>query len=76
MEWLAHSFLAVTPRDAGARKQVVPLLGFSWGFAIDAHEQIALVPPARLRASDWTAHLPLLRASYPTWEFPPPAALA
>ena len=76
MEWLAHSFLAVTPRDAGERKEVVPLLGFSWGFTIDAREQITLTPPARLVASDWTAHLPLLRGSFPTWEFPPPAALA
>jgi hypothetical protein len=34
LDWLAHSFLAFTPRGDDARKQIVPLLGFSWGFAI------------------------------------------
>ena len=74
LTWLAHSFLAVTPRHAGAHKQVVPLLGFSWGFDIDVTGRITIVREAPLSADDWAAHLPYLRASYPRWRFPPPDA--
>src|SRR5271169_2349634 len=47
MKWLAHSFLAVTPfepeimTDLG-RRRITPLLGFSWGFDIDAQGKIEL----------------------------------
>jgi hypothetical protein len=71
LAWLAHSFLAVTPWDMGHR-QVVPLLGFSWGFEIDGGGRITLVPEARLSAADWAGHIPYLSASYPTWHFPSP----
>jgi hypothetical protein len=69
LTWLAHSFLGVTPRDAGARKLVVPLLGFSWGFRIDASEQIVLVAVEKLALTGWDQHIPYLRATYPSWEF-------
>jgi hypothetical protein len=72
--WLAHSFLAVTPWDTGADRQVVPLLGFSWGFEIDAGGRITLVPEAQLSAADWAAHIRYLSTSYPTWRFPLPDA--
>jgi hypothetical protein len=68
MEWLAHSFLAVTPLHDRLRR-VVPLLGFSWGFDIADQGRITLRPVARLSAGDWNAHLPYLRKSYPGWEF-------
>jgi hypothetical protein len=76
IDWLAHSFLGVTPRDAGARKLVVPLLGFAWGFRIDAPDRIALVPVERLAAEHWNGHVEYLSASYPTWEFAPASSLA
>jgi hypothetical protein len=60
--------------DMGADRLVVPLLGFSWGFEINAGGRITLVPEARLSAADWTAHIPYLSTSYPTWQFPPPDA--
>lgn len=72
LDWIAHSFLAVTPRHAGVEKQVVPLLGFSWGFRIDARGRIEPEGPKRLQAADWIAHLDFLRSTYPTWQFPPP----
>jgi hypothetical protein len=72
LEWLAHSFLAFTPRDLGARKQVVPLLGFSWGFEIDAAAHLTLAPLKPLTGADWSVHIPYLRTSYRRWEFPPP----
>jgi hypothetical protein len=70
-EWVAHSFLATTPMIEviqGNPRRVLPLLGFDWGF--DAHGGILeLRNVTRLRAADWDAHLPLLRASYPRWTF-------
>ena len=68
MQWTAHSFLAATPWYPLTR-QVVPLLGFAWGFTIDEHSAIALHSLARLSASDWTSHISLLRASCPSWMF-------
>jgi hypothetical protein len=76
IEWLAHSFLGVTPRDAGARKLVVPLLGFSWGFRIDAPDRMLLVPVERLEAEHWNGHVAYLSARYPTWEFASASSLA
>src|SRR6185369_8533761 len=67
--WLAHSFLCATPRDAGERRQVVPLLGFAWGFQIETQGRIDLAPMTKLAPLDWNQHLPYLRASFPTWEF-------
>lgn len=69
MLWLAHSFLCVTPRDAGTRREVVPVLGFSWGFRIATPDRIDLDPVLKLAPQDWNDHLPYLRSSFPTWEF-------
>jgi hypothetical protein len=69
IEWLAHSFLAVTPREPDAPKRVVPLLGFSWGFVIGEDGRIVLRPVEQLAASDWNDHLPYLRDRYPSWQF-------
>ena len=69
MDWIAYSFLGVTPRDTGARKLVVPLLGFSWGFRIDASEQIVLLPVEKLAAEHWNDLVSDLKATYPSWEF-------
>ena len=72
LKWLAHSFLAVTPWDRGPQRQVVPLLGFSWGFEIEPTGRIIIVREAPLSGEDWVAHVPYLRATYPSWSFPPP----
>jgi hypothetical protein len=72
MTWLAHSFLAVTPRDVGQRKLVVPLVGFAWGFDIDHDREISIVDPIRLTAADWLHHVPYLTDGYRTWEFQSP----
>lgn len=70
MAWLAHSFLADTPLDDPERP-VLPLLGFSWGFDIDATGGITLRGPQALTAADWAAHSPYLAACHPGWTFPP-----
>jgi hypothetical protein len=68
LAWLAHSFLAWTPLFERPR-QVVPVLGFSWGFTIDESESITPRDASELSADDWRAHLPYLRGCYPRWQF-------
>jgi hypothetical protein len=69
LEWLAHSFLAVTRGEQDASKHVVPLLGFAWGFVIGDDGRIVLRPVEQLAAGDWNDHLPYLRDRYPSWQF-------
>jgi hypothetical protein len=68
LDWIAHSFLAVSPLR-GNRRLVRPLLGFSWGFHIVEGGHVILDPAAALRAADWDDHLAYLRKSYPEWQF-------
>jgi hypothetical protein len=68
LEWLAHSFLAMIPREP-ASKRVLPLLGFSWGFVIGDGHDIVLKPVEELATACWNDHLPYLHACYPAWEF-------
>ena len=66
LDWTAHSFLAVIPRHPG-KKLIVPLLGFSWGFIVDAEGHIALSPLQGLRQSAWDSHVSYLQQLYPAW---------
>ena len=69
--WVAHSFLATTPISEvmiGHPRRVVPLMGFAWGFDA-SHGTIELRQIASLATDAWDAHLHLLRASHPRWEF-------
>ena len=68
LDWLAHSFLAVSPRG-GDRRVVTPLLGFSWGFHIADDGSVTLEDVGVLGAEDWRSHLPYLRETYPEWQF-------
>lgn len=68
MEWLAHSFLAMSPLRE-RRRRVVPLLGFSWGFDIDDRARITLKSVTRLSGEEWDAHAAYLGRSYPEWSF-------
>ncbi|GAA3840656.1 hypothetical protein [Streptomyces chiangmaiensis] len=68
MAWLAHSFLAWTPLDQ-AQRHVLPVVGFSWGFDIDATGHIALRLAKPLTAAESDGHLPYLSTCYPAWEF-------
>jgi hypothetical protein len=68
LDWLAHSFLAVSP-PRGNRRVVTPLLGFSWGFHISDDGIVTLEEVAALTAADWESHLPYLRETYADWQF-------
>jgi len=74
MEWVAHSYLASTPiREllAGGPRRVTPVLGFRWGFDIDAGGAVQLREIARIGQAEWNVVLPVLRAAYPApvWTF-------
>jgi hypothetical protein len=68
MEWVAHSFLAASPIEPGAR-QVTPLQGFSWGFT--RRGTISLAPVLPLAPNGWISHIPYLQRAYPNWQFDP-----
>jgi hypothetical protein len=68
LDWVAHSFLAVSP-PRGNRRIVTPLLGFSWGFHIADDRTVTLDPVSPLTAADWESHLSYLRDCYPEWRF-------
>jgi len=67
LDWLAHSFLCASL--AGPMQRAVrPVAAFQWGFVLDAGA-IHVVPPQPLPLAEWATHQPLLRTSYPSWEF-------
>jgi hypothetical protein len=68
LDWVAHSFLAVSPAR-GNRRVVTPLLGFSWGFHIADDGIVTLEEITPLTAADWHSHLPYLSNSYPGWTY-------
>jgi hypothetical protein len=68
LDWVAHSFLAVSP-PRNNRRVVTPLLGFSWGFHIADNGSVTLQDVAALGAADWQSHLSYLRDTYPEWQF-------
>ena len=44
------------------------LLGFAWGFRIEA-EQIVLEPPSPVESDAWNGHRPALSERVPDWRF-------
>ena len=68
LDWLAHAFLAYSPLDAEQR-QVIPILGFSWGFNVDDEAEVTVRPVETLGDDEWTGHRPLLEMTYPGWRF-------
>jgi hypothetical protein len=68
MVWVAHSFLCFSP-TLGTR-EVRAVLGFSWGFDIQAG-QVRLRPVEALGAPSWDGHRVRLSAAYPSWRFSP-----
>ena len=67
LDWLAHSFLCASSTDPMDR-DVVALAGFSWGFVL-GEGGVGLVDAEALAAEDWTRHLEMLSAEFPTWRF-------
>lgn len=75
-EWdfLAHTFLCglggkLFEQTEGGRREVRPVLGFSWGLSKQGSE-IELFDPKPLSVGDWNGHLTYLRQRFPSWTFP------
>jgi hypothetical protein len=69
LEWTAHSFLAATPLNEVADLQprrVVPIIGFSWGFA-DSGSEVLLYEVALLPKEAWESHVKVLSQNHPLW---------
>lgn len=67
LDWLAHSFLCVSPRSAMERA-VRPVMAFQWGFRLIGG-RVEIVPPSELTLAAWAAHRDRLAAVYPSWLF-------
>jgi hypothetical protein len=67
LTWTARSFLCAVP-DAVMSKVVEPVLGFEWGFTVEA-DAITIVSPSPLQLAAWDEHLPLFQATFPNWTF-------
>jgi hypothetical protein len=52
-------------------RESVPVLGLRWGYSTRTGQPHELHEPALLEQSDWAVGLPLLRETFPDWEFRP-----
>ena len=68
--FLADSWLTASP-DALISRESFPVLGLRWGYSTRIGTSHELHEPALLEQSDWTEALPLLRETFPDWEFRP-----
>lgn len=67
LSWLAHSYLCAAPSSPFV-KEVEAVVGFSWGFNMDAGD-LEILGLRALSRSDWSSHLDLLARTYPDWNF-------
>jgi hypothetical protein len=72
LDWLAHSFLCVSP-TLPMDRDVQAIAAFSWGFTMRGGE-ITIVAPQPLSLSAWDGHVVLLEREFPTWTFTPSTA--
>lgn len=68
--FLADSFLTGSP-DALISRVSFPVLGIRWGYSTRAGQSPELHEPALLDESHWVEALPLLRETFPDWQFQP-----
>jgi hypothetical protein len=66
--FIADSWLTASP-DALISRESFPVLGLRWGYSTRAGQPHELHEPALLDGSDWAAALPLLRETFPDWQF-------
>ena len=67
---LADSWLTASP-DALISRESFPVLGFRWGYSTRAGQPHELHEPELLDVGQWGEALPLLRETFPDWEFRP-----
>jgi hypothetical protein len=72
--FLADSFLTSSP-DAVMSPASFPILGIRWGYSTRAGQPHELHEPTLLDESHWAEALPLLRETFPQWQFAADASL-
>lgn len=68
--FFADSWLTATP-DALISRNSFPVLGLRWGYSTRTGQPHELHEPALLDESHWAEALPLLRETFPDWQFRP-----
>lgn len=69
LDWLAQSFLCVSPSHPMARN-VQAVAGFSWGFVMEGGDGgVSIVGPEPIHSGQWSGHLDALSAAFPNWSF-------
>jgi len=66
--FLADSWLTASP-DALISPKSSPLIGLRWGYSTRTGQPHELHEPTLLAQSDWADALPLLRETFPDWQF-------
>jgi hypothetical protein len=66
--FLADSYLTASP-DALLSRVSLPILGIRWGYSTRTGQPHELHEPTLLEGSHWAATLPLLRETFPDWQF-------
>jgi hypothetical protein len=66
--FLADSWLTASP-DALISRESFPILGLRWGYSTRAGQPHELHEPTLLDDSHWAEALPLLRETFPDWQF-------
>jgi hypothetical protein len=72
--FFADSWLTASP-DALISRKSFPVLGLRWGYSTRTGQPHELHEPALLDESHWAEALPLLRETFPDWQFEPGDAL-
>jgi hypothetical protein len=68
--FLADSWLTASPKSVISRESF-PILGLRWGYSTRAGQPHELHEPTLLAPGDWADALPLLRETFPDWQFRP-----
>jgi hypothetical protein len=66
--FVADSWLTASP-DALISRESFPVLGLRWGYSTRAGQPNELHEPALLDETQWAESLPLLRETFPDWQF-------
>ena len=66
--FVADSWLTASP-DALISRESFPVLGLRWGYSTRAGQPHELHEPALLDETQWAESLPLLRETFPDWQF-------
>ena len=68
IRFIADSFLTVSP-DAVISRRLQPCAGLRWGYSTEKGQKPELVPLISLGEEDWAQALPILKETFPGWDF-------